>query len=80
MGDWTMQRYPLGVERTSADGRYRIWSAKPGTGHMLRYPDDPMRHVVFLVEGDAVRLIGRYHKLVYAKSHVEQDRKGVLRR
>lgn len=73
-------RYPMGVERTSSDGRYQIWSAKPGTGHMLRYPSDPMRHVVFVVEADGVKFayLGRYHLLGQAKAAADLEDKGLF--
>lgn len=78
-------RYPLGIARTSEDGNYEIFSSKPGTGHMLRYPGDPMRHVVSLVvrddseEGGHSRILYRHHKLAVAQKFVDLHKQGKVR-
>lgn len=73
--DWKITgRHPLGVTRTSADGRYEIFSSKPGTGHMLAYPGDPLRHVVKRVHDDHVQIMHpRWHKLSQAQVFTEID-------
>ena len=81
MSTWSITgRHPNGITYTSDDGKYQIWSAKPGTGHMLRSPDDPMRFVVSHIHSDHITWgVYRTWKLAYAKTFCEQHAKGIVK-
>ena len=76
-------RHPLGISRVSDDGLYEIFSSKPGTGHLTRYPGDPFRHIVYRVfadetceEGGYVKHLDSFKTLGWAKRYVDLHKEG----